>query len=144
MFTIWVTVLLAIGMKVKGKLTTGQAVLGGFLMWWVGDATPAAGAVAFVECPKEARNEPGSIIIIVAIIAFVGFLAWTTLSAQKATCTVCVEFNGRQNCATASHENEAAAAQSAQQTACGPVASGMDQTIACGNRPPVSKQCRTK
>jgi hypothetical protein len=35
-FTIWVTVLIAIGIKVMGRATTGQAVLGAALVWLVG------------------------------------------------------------------------------------------------------------
>jgi hypothetical protein len=77
------------------------------------------------------------------IVAFFAFLAWTTLSAQKVECTVCVEFNGGQNCAKASHQTEAEAARSAQTTACGPLAQGMNDAIACDSRPALSKQCRT-
>ena len=85
-----------------------------------------------------------TLFTIAVILLFVAFLAWTTLSAQKVTCNVCVTFNGQKNCASASHENELEAVRSAQTTACGPVARGMNETIACGNRPPVSQQCRTK
>jgi hypothetical protein len=81
---------------------------------------------------------------IAAVIGFFGFLLYSTLSAQKVTCEVCVEFNGGRNCATASHESEEEAQHSAQTTACGPLANGMDDTIACGRRPPVTSQCRTK
>ena len=85
-----------------------------------------------------------TILTIVAVIAFAGLLLYNTLSAQKVTCEVCVEFNGQRNCATASHENEEEAAQSAQRTACGVLASGMNETIACGNKPPATRQCRTR
>lgn len=80
---------------------------------------------------------------IAVILAFVAFLVWSTLSAQKVTCYVCVEYNGVRNCASASHQTEAEAARSAQNTACGPVTSGMNDAIACDNRPPVTQQCRT-
>jgi hypothetical protein len=36
LFTIWVTLLIAIGIKVMGRATTGQAVLGAVLVWLVG------------------------------------------------------------------------------------------------------------
>ena len=51
--------------------------------------------------------KPKTLLTIAVILLFVAFLAWTTLSAQKVTCKVCVEFNGQKNCASASHENEA-------------------------------------
>ena len=85
-----------------------------------------------------------SLVTIAVIMAFVAFLTWSTLSAQKVECTVCVEYKGGKNCATASHENEAEAARSAQNTACGPLTSGMNDAIACDNRPPASQQCRTR
>ena len=65
------------------------------------------------------------ILVIVAILAFVAFLAWSTLSAQKVECDVCVEFANGRNCASATAATEKEAAQSAQTTACGPLASGM-------------------
>jgi hypothetical protein len=86
----------------------------------------------------------GTIITIIAIIAFGALLLFNTLSAQKAECTVCVEFNGKQNCATASHENEQEARRAAQTTACGPLARGMNESIMCDRIQPLSAQCRTR
>lgn len=85
---------------------------------------------------------PKSILVFLAIAAFVAFLAWNTVSAQKVECRVCVEFANGRNCATATALDENSASQSAQTTACGPLASGMDATIACGNAVPVTRQCR--
>jgi hypothetical protein len=86
----------------------------------------------------------GTIITLVAIVLFAALLLFNTLSAQKVECNVCVEFNGKRNCATASHENQEQARTAAQSTACGPITSGMDQTIACGRIQPASVRCRTK
>lgn len=44
-FTIWVTVLLAIGLKVTGRATTGQAAIAGVLMWIIGALPPLLGAM---------------------------------------------------------------------------------------------------
>ncbi len=81
---------------------------------------------------------------ITLIVAFTGFLAWTTLAGQKVECEVCVEYKGQRNCATASHTTEDEAARSAQTTACGPITSGMNDAIACDAVPPVTRQCRTR
>ena len=35
-----------------------------------------------------------TIVVILTLVGFVAFLLWTTLSAQKVECTVCVEFGG--------------------------------------------------
>jgi hypothetical protein len=86
----------------------------------------------------------GTIITLVAIVLFGALLLFNTLSAQKVECSVCVEFNGRRNCASASHADEKDARQSAQTTACGPLANGMNESIACGRVEPVSATCRTR
>ena len=86
----------------------------------------------------------GTIITIIAAVLFGALLLFNTLSAQKVECSVCVEFNGTRNCATASHENESDARQAAQSTACGPLTNGMNEAIACGRVTPVSAQCKTR
>ena len=83
------------------------------------------------------------VLIIFALLGFVAFLAWTTLCAQKVECEVCVTFGDGQNCAKATASGEVEALRSAQATACGPLARGMDATIACGNVRPVRRVCRT-
>ena len=85
-----------------------------------------------------------TLLTIAVILMFVAFLAYSTLSAQKITCNVCVEFKGRTNCAPASGKDELEATRSAQTTACGPVAAGMNETIACGNQQPLSQKCTPK
>lgn len=86
----------------------------------------------------------GTQLTLIAIVLFGALLLYNTLSAQKAECNVCVEFNGGRNCATASHENTEEAARSAQTTACGILASGMNESIACSRAKPASVQCRTR
>lgn len=83
-------------------------------------------------------------ITIAAILGFIGFLMWSTFWAQATECEVCVVFNGTRNCAVASGADEAAAARTAQNTACGPVTSGMNDAIACDNTAPETKVCRTR
>lgn len=86
----------------------------------------------------------GKVLTLIVILGFVALLLYNTLSAQRVECEVCVAFDGGRNCAAASHSTERDAARSAQTTACGPLAKGMDQAIACGNTPPVSQQCRVR
>ena len=86
----------------------------------------------------------GRSLILLALLGFVAFLLWTTLSAQKVECQMCVEFGNGRNCATASAATESEAARSAQATACGVLAKGMDASIACSNTPPTTRQCRVR
>jgi hypothetical protein len=81
-------------------------------------------------------------IVWLIVAGFVVLLMWSTMASQQVECDVCVEFNGRRNCATASAANEAQAAQSAQTTACGTVSSGMAEAVLCGDAVPVSRRCQ--
>ncbi|MFN0180263.1 MAG: hypothetical protein ACKVZ0_15795 [Gemmatimonadales bacterium] len=74
--------------------------------------------------------------------AFVAFLAYSSLRVQRVTCEVCIEFGGGNRCAKASGPDEAAASETAQTAACGPLARGMDETIACGRLRPTSVSCK--
>ena len=97
--------------------------------------------VRFAKGPKlgSRRAERGK----QAALAFAALLLYSTLSAQKVECEVCVTFNGRDNCATARGADEREAERSAQSTACGTIASGMAESINCGNVVPRIRQCRT-
>lgn len=84
-----------------------------------------------------------TLLTLAALLAFAALLLYSTLSAQKAECEVCVTFIGRENCATARGANELEAERSAQTTACGTIASGMAESINCGNVVPTSRRCKT-
>ena len=85
-----------------------------------------------------------STIITIAVAAAFGFLLfYSTISSQNVECTVTVEFRGMRNTATASGASEDAALEQAQTTACGPMISGMDESIACSRTPPALKSCKT-
>ncbi|HUQ84270.1 MAG TPA: hypothetical protein VM076_24170 [Gemmatimonadaceae bacterium] len=86
----------------------------------------------------------GTLLGIVVAAIFASFLLWSTLSAQRVDCEACVEFRGTRNCAKASGKSEVETLRTAVSTACGPVTQGMNESIACQNRPPVVQQCKTR
>lgn len=77
------------------------------------------------------------------LAALGGFLLWSTLASQRHECTVAVTYHGRADTATASAETEQDARRQAQTTACGTLAAGMSESIACDNTPPDLTECRT-
>jgi hypothetical protein len=85
----------------------------------------------------------GKVLSLLVLLAFAAFLLWSTLSSQRVECAVTVEFQGRQGNGTASAASEQDAAREAQTAACGPLANGMNESIACGRIPPVTRRCRT-
>lgn len=84
----------------------------------------------------------GKLWTLLAVLVFAGLLLYSTLSSQRFECTVTVTFQDGQNTATASGASEADASREAQTTACGPLVRGMNESIACGRTPPISRQCR--
>jgi hypothetical protein len=85
----------------------------------------------------------GRFLSLLVLLAFAGFLLWSTLSSQRVECSVTVDFRGRQNNGTASAASEQDATREAQTAACGPLANGMNESIACGRIPPISRRCRS-
>jgi len=85
------------------------------------------------------RSTLYTLAVVLAVAAL--FFVMTTARA-KVQCRVCVTFHGRTNCARAVGPTEQAAREGAQATACGPIASGMDEQIGCGRIPPAVVQCQ--
>ena len=77
----------------------------------------------------------------IVAVAFVAFLAYSSVTRQQLTCEVCLTFGGGDRCAKASGPTPAAATETATTTACGVLAHGMDGTIACGRTKPRSVSC---
>jgi hypothetical protein len=97
-------------------------------------------------CPSpmgDSMTARGRVLSLLALLAFAAFLLWSTLSSQRVECSVTVAFGGGQNSAVASAASEPDAAREAQTAACGPLAAGMNESIACSRIPPVSRHCRS-
>ena len=82
-----------------------------------------------------------SVLLAIAFFALViGAVVYTTMtaSASKYRCEVCVEFQGRTQCRTASAATEMQARRTAQENACALISSGVTDSMQCGNTQPVS------
>jgi hypothetical protein len=85
----------------------------------------------------------GKLFTLIALLAFAALLLWSTLTSQHVECAVTVSFAGGEGSATASAATETDALREAQTAACGPLARGMNESIACSRVPPVRRECRT-
>ena len=83
-----------------------------------------------------------TLVFWVIAVGFVAFLAYSSIKRQQTVCEVCVAFGSGNRCAKASGPDQKSATETAQTAACGPLARGMDQTIACGRTTPVSVSCK--
>ncbi len=100
-------------------------------------------ATLFRSLPRG-RMKRSTVITLAIVAVVIGLFFYMSTARATQECTVCMEFQGRSNCATAAGSTPAEATETAHRTACGPIASGMNETIACDNRAPVSVQCRVR
>lgn len=108
-------------------------------------------AAAFEDMAAAQRVPQGGSLMkrstlygLAAVFAVAALFFFMTTARAKVQCRVCVEFRGRSNCATAVGATEQAARDGAQTTACGPIASGMDEQIGCGRVEPTVVQCGSR
>ena len=73
--------------------------------------------------------------IAAAGLAFAVILVWSTLGQRRFRVEVCVEFQGRRACRTASGATEGEAVRAAAANACTLIAGGMTDSLACERTP---------
>lgn len=72
------------------------------------------------------------------VVVVLAVLLYSTMNLAKARVEVCMAFNGRSDCRIASADTEEHALRSATSNACGLLASGVTDTLACEHTPPTS------
>ncbi|MDQ6759510.1 MAG: hypothetical protein M3Z32_06545 [Acidobacteriota bacterium] len=78
------------------------------------------------------------ILGIVFVLAVLGVILYSTMNLAKFRVEVCVTFNGRSDCRIASADTEEHALRTATSNACGLLASGVTDTLACEHSVPTS------
>jgi hypothetical protein len=74
-------------------------------------------------------------------VGFLVYLVYSTLGLASVTCEVCVMFNGRVDCRTASGTTAEVAADTGRNNACALLTNGRDELIPCTQMQPVSTMC---
>jgi len=77
-----------------------------------------------------------TLFLILGAGLFLVLLFWLAMGDNRKRVEVCVTFNGRTECRTASGSTEAEAQRTAIQNACALLASGMTDSIACDRSAP--------
>ncbi len=75
---------------------------------------------------------------ILFIVLVVGFVVFSTVNTGRIRCEVCVTFQGRQSCRTASARTRDLALRAATENACALISSGVTDSNQCNNTPPDS------
>jgi hypothetical protein len=78
------------------------------------------------------------VIGVVFVLGILGFLIYSSLHIAKQRVEVCVAFNGRTSCRTASADTQEHAMHTAQSNACALIASGVTDTMQCERTIPTS------
>jgi len=75
-------------------------------------------------------------ILFLAIV--IGFALYSSLNTKRIRCEVCITFQGRQACRTASGNTRELALRTATENACAQIASGVTDSNQCNNTQPDS------
>lgn len=75
-------------------------------------------------------------ILFLALV--VGFVVYSTLGTGRIRCEVCITYQGRQACRTASASTRELALRTATENACALISSGVTDSNQCHNTPPDS------
>jgi hypothetical protein len=78
------------------------------------------------------------LLIAAGLILFLGLITWQMTSLRQHRVEVCMAFNGRQQCSTASGASKVEALRTATDAACAQISSGITGTSACNRTQPLS------
>ncbi len=80
-------------------------------------------------------------LIVLAFLAFIGFVVWSAQSGGQSHCQVCMTFGGMKNCASAAGTTIEEAERAARTAACATITSGVTESIQCDHSAPTSRSC---
>jgi hypothetical protein len=89
--------------------------------------------------PRSWRNLAATLAVLVPVAAFV---VYSSLQVGSVECEVCMDFDGRQSCRTASAAGRDEALRAAIDNACALLTSGMTNSIRCQRGEPARAECR--
>jgi hypothetical protein len=77
------------------------------------------------------------------LVPVAAFVVYSSLQVSAVECEVCMRFDGRESCRTASAARREEAQRAAIDNACALLTSGMTNSIRCQQAEPVAVDCRT-
>jgi hypothetical protein len=84
------------------------------------------------------------VIPVILALALLAFAFYQVGAQSQVVCKVCVKFNSRRECATASGTVEDKAREEAQSSACSRMTSGVSDAVACPRVEPDSVSCKSR
>jgi hypothetical protein len=74
-------------------------------------------------------------VVMIGVLAIIGLIVYSSMNLSSHRVEVCIDFQGRQACRTASGETRENAIRTAASNACSFLASGMTDSMACEHAP---------
>jgi hypothetical protein len=91
---------------------------------------------------RSARSWRNAVAASCVLLPVIGFVVYSSFQVSAVECEVCMAFEGRPLCRSASASTRDEALRSAADNACALLTSGMTNTIRCQRSEPVKTQCR--
>jgi hypothetical protein len=85
------------------------------------------------------KSTLAALILLPPLIALV---IYNSFQVSDYECTVCIEYEGHQQCRTVTAQTESEGLQSATNNACALLTSGMTESIHCMRTPPKRAECK--
>ena len=82
-----------------------------------------------------------ALVAILFFLLVIAALIYSTMELNQYSCEVCITYQGRTNCSTASAPSREEATRTATDVACSPISGGMTESIQCTNTEPDSVDC---
>ena len=102
---------------------------------WNGTREAMAGA-------RSGRSWRNAVAAACVLLPVIGFVVYSSFQVSAVECEVCMAFDGRELCRSASAATREEALRSAADNACALLASGMTHTIRCQQSEPVKSRCQ--
>lgn len=93
---------------------------------------------------EETVSRKSTLVVIAICVLFVGYVIYSTLTLDRVSCEVCVEFRGQKACRTASAPTREEAIRTATENACAQIVSGMTDTMACTETAQKTINCKER
>ena len=80
-------------------------------------------------------------LVLLALAALAGLMIWTSMKTPRVECEVCLTFDGRPNCASASAPTQEEAVRAATDVACATLSGGRAASLQCSRTKPDRVSC---
>lgn len=91
---------------------------------------------------KKKRPWLNAAVTLAFLVPVVAAVVYLSFQVSDFECEVCMPFDGRTACSTATGKTDGEAVRTAIDTACGQLTSGVTETLRCSRTRPTKSECR--